>query len=461
MPSFPAPPIAAAQPTTAVAVLGAGLVAQTCCLALAQSGIGRVLWLPQAVPPQPTPATVVPGPADTPEADYDARVFALNGASRRLLRKLRVWDALERLQPVAQMRVADAAGTRPLVFDALRHAAAGDEALAWIVEARVLRRALEQALAFQPAIERLDVGIAAIDPFDAQGARLQRADGGTLAVDLALLAELPPALALGDAWLGFAEHDYGCRALVGTVACARAHAGIAHQWFERDVPAVPGVLALLPLPAADGSGGGNFVSIVWSTPRAEQLAALDDAALGAALERASGGALGALRPLGARVLWPLKRRAAARWFDGALLAVGDAVHGVHPLAGQGLNLGLQDAEALAATLAAREPFRALADARLLRRFVRARARQVTQMVQLTDGVWRSHALGSPPWTWLGGGEAPAAGAAGATASAGSAAPWRRLAGLALALVERSDPLKRWLAAQAHGPRADAVARRAP
>jgi 2-octaprenylphenol hydroxylase len=164
--------------------------------------------------------------------------------------------------------------------------------------------------------------------------------------------------------------------MVANFFCEKPHRGVASQWFMRD-----GVLALLPLPE-------SRVSMVWSIAqeRGRELLALDAAALAAAVETASRSALGTLRLLAPAAAFPLKLQRVSRFVRNRLALVGDAAHNVHPLAGQGMNLGLRDARALADTLLARGAWRDCGELALLRRYERARKEDVLAMQLATDGL---------------------------------------------------------------------------
>jgi ubiquinone biosynthesis UbiH/UbiF/VisC/COQ6 family hydroxylase len=180
---------------------------------------------------------------------------------------------------------------------------------------------------------------------------------------------------------------YGQRAVAARLVSDQAHAGLARQWFRS-----PDVLALLPF---DRPTVGHAYGLVWSLPdeRATELMALPDEAFELALNDATGGAAGRLRLASPRADWPLLlAQAEAVCGDGWVL-VGDAAHVVHPLAGQGLNLGLADVMVLAEVLAAREAWRPLGDARLLARYARERSLKVRAMGHVTDGLL--HLFASP------------------------------------------------------------------
>jgi ubiquinone biosynthesis UbiH/UbiF/VisC/COQ6 family hydroxylase len=214
----------------------------------------------------------------------------------------------------------------------------------------------------------------------------------------------------------FERRDYGHRAIAARLAADRAHEGVAWQWFRS-----PDVLALLPF---DAPQPACSYALVWSVPdaRADELMALDDAAFEQALADAVGGAPGRLALASPRAAWPLAHAQAGAWCGPGWVLLGDAAHVVHPLAGQGLNLGLADVAALARVIESRESWRGVGDEKLLRRYARERAAPTWAMGQLTDGLLRlfSH-------------QAPLA---------------RELRNRGLSLVDGLPPLKRWLAARA-------------
>jgi ubiquinone biosynthesis UbiH/UbiF/VisC/COQ6 family hydroxylase len=172
---------------------------------------------------------------------------------------------------------------------------------------------------------------------------------------------------------------------VANFACARRHDGVAWQWFCDE-----GVVALLPLP-------GNATSLVWSAPQAlaEQLQALSPEALAARVTERSRATLGALTPLGGVSAFPLRRLTVDRLVQPRVALVGDAAHVVHPLAGQGLNLGLQDVSTLLDVIGARESWRDAGDPVLLRRYARQRAEPIGLIRFTTDSLARLFAVDDP------------------------------------------------------------------
>jgi ubiquinone biosynthesis UbiH/UbiF/VisC/COQ6 family hydroxylase len=317
-----------------------------------------------------------PGGA-APQDAFDARVYAISPGNVAFLRELEAWQTIpeERLAPVHAMRVYGDDGASMLEFDAYR---AGAAELAWIVEDRALQDALGRSLEGRDGLDVLASAECERIELLPGAARLRLRDGRELRARLVVGADGARSFVRGEAGIAAAERSYGQTAVVANFACERPHRSVAYQWFQGGP-----VLALLPLP-------GGHVSMVWSTPdaEAERLLALDPATLCGEVEAASRGVLGALSPAGAPRGFPLRKLKAQRLVAPRLALVGDAAHVVHPLAGQGANLGFQDARALAAVLAAREPVRDPGDLRLLRRYERARAEPVLAMGLTVDGLFR-------------------------------------------------------------------------
>ena len=367
-----------------VQVLGAGVVGRSLALSLARLGL-RVALRPDAA------QSAVPSPPPP-----DVRAFALNAASVALLRGLKVWDALpaHAATPVLDMHVQGDAAPAAIDFSAWQQRV---DALAWITDAAVLERELAQAVRFAPHITVV-------------------ADGVHVEAALTALCEgknSPTRTAFGVA---FERRDYGHRAIAARLTSTRPHQGVARQWFRS-----PDVLALLPF---DTPVPGASHALVWSVPeaRATELLALDDAAFEAALMHATGAEAGTLTLASKRASWPLMLASAQAWCGAGWVLLGDAAHVVHPLAGQGLNLGLADVVALTRVIEQREAWRDLGDEKLLRRYARERVAPTWAMGQLTDGLLNLFAEPSPTV--------------------------RELRNRGLSLVNRLSPLKRWLTAQA-------------
>ena len=341
-----------------ILVRGAGAVGLTAALALARQGLQVALAEPALAAP--------PGP--------DLRAYALNAASVALFEQLRVWSALpdDARTRVHDMHIEGDAPGAALDFSAWSQ---GATELAWIVDAAELDRALRAAVGFAPHIARLSDTQAAALPGPAPLQVL--ADGRDSPERARLGVQMP-------------RQAYGQRAIAARLCSEQGHAGLARQWFRS-----PDVLALLPL---DRPKPGHGLGLVWSVPdaQADELVALSDAAFEAALMDATAGAAGRLSLVSPRAQWPLALAQADTVCGPGWVLVGDAAHVVHPLAGQGLNLGLADVAALAEVLAARESWRALGDAKLLRRYARQRRADTLAMGRVTDGLLHLFAS-QQPW----------------------------------------------------------------
>jgi ubiquinone biosynthesis UbiH/UbiF/VisC/COQ6 family hydroxylase len=313
-------------------------------------------------------AFIAPAPELARPAGFDARVYALSPGNVEFLRTLRVWQRLpaERLAAVHAMRIFGDDSRAALEFDAYE---AGAPELAWIVEDSELQRALWSGLSgMAHHCERLEV--------DAERALLSFADAPPLAAKLIVGADGAHSFVRGAAGIAAAERDYDQAAVVANFHCEKPHRNVAFQWFQGGP-----VLALLPLP-------GDQVSMVWSLPaaEAERVASLDPQVMAEEVERAAHSVLGALTVASRVRSFPLRRLAAHKLAAPRIALVGDAAHVIHPLAGQGLNLGLQDARALAQTITNREPGRDPGDYRLLRRYERQRAEPLLAMDAVVSGL---------------------------------------------------------------------------
>jgi ubiquinone biosynthesis UbiH/UbiF/VisC/COQ6 family hydroxylase len=323
--------------------------------------------------------------------DWDNRVFALSPSSRALLDALGAWQAMdaERVAPVHDMRIwpeAAGDGRSTLAPKALHFSAwqARIDALAWIVENRNLTRALAQACRFA-GFATFDSPLSALDlEGDSAAARLVLADGRTLKARLVVGADGANSRVRELAGITGSLTDYPQRAVVANFDTALPHRDCAYQWFGEH-----GILALLPLP-------GQRCSIVWSAPHAlaDALLALEPAELAARVEAVSGGMLGQMTPIGPAAGWPLRLGKVDALVAHRVALVGDAAHVVHPLAGQGMNLGFGDVQALADTMRGREAPRDPGERLLLRRYERSRAEPVLAMRLATDGLQKLFDPGS-------------------------------------------------------------------
>jgi len=339
------------------------------------------------------------GPQDTP----DVRAYAINAASRDVLRSVRAWpeadpqdDRVPPITPVSAMQVWGDDGGE-LQFSADDQ---GADALTWIVDVPALEQRLSDAIGFQGGIERVSEAPNAALTVVCEGKRSQtRAELG----------------------LEFDVRPYPHKAVAARLHCDQPHGGIARQWFSNGE-----VMALLPL----GGAFGNSVALVWSVPaqQADAWLQADPTTFTQAVQARCAQALGHMHMESPAQAWPLELSRAQRWIartaQGGVALAGDAAHAMHPLAGQGLNVGLADAAELARVLQQREYWRELGDLKLLRRYERARAAEVGAMGWVTDGLFGLFAHGD--------------------------SRVQALRNWGLNGFDRSGPLKRWIARQAMG-----------
>ena len=313
-----------------IAVVGAGVVGCAAALLFARDG-WRVALVEAQMP--------TPWRADVP----DLRVYAFAPDNAALLDDLDVWrDVVSaRVQPYRAMRVWDAAGGGELAFTAER---LGRSELGWIVEHGLLVDRLWNAVQRAGVAVHCPQRVIALEQ-DADSAALTLEDHSSLRARLVIAADGPDSALRELAGLEATRHEYGQRAVVAYVETELPHRDTAWQRF---LPAGP--LAFLPCPNAPGDarGDGRRSSIVWTVPDAEaqRLLALDDATFRDELTRAFDATLGEVVAVGKRVAFPLRRQLAQDYVSGRVVLAGDAAHVVHPLAGQGVNLGLRDVAAL-------------------------------------------------------------------------------------------------------------------
>jgi ubiquinone biosynthesis UbiH/UbiF/VisC/COQ6 family hydroxylase len=344
-----------------VVIVGGGLVGLGLARALAGSGLTLALVEPQR-------------PAALPEdGSWDSRIYAVSPGNASFLGHCGAWDRIppERVARVEAMRIYgdESACLEFSAYDA------GLRELAFIVENRQLQHTLWKGAREEGLRIHCPVSWNALE-FGPDRAVLQLTDGTELAARLIVGADGAESRVRMEAGIVATSGDYEQLGLVANFSCEKPHRGIAYQWFMRD-----GVLALLPLP-------GDRVSMVWSVARerARRLLEMPAIELVAEVGSASRGALGALRPLTPAAGYPLRLQRVTQFTKPRLALVGDAAHNVHPLAGQGMNLGLRDARVLAGVLMERGPQRDCGDHALLRRYERARKEDVTAMQWATDGL---------------------------------------------------------------------------
>jgi 2-octaprenylphenol hydroxylase len=375
---------------TEVLIVGGGIAGLALAAALQRSGLRVVLVEGRDFPEASSAAGGEP--ADD-VADFDPRVSALTPRSIAFLASLGVWTDIEALrqQPYSHMTVWDAEGTGRIEFDADEVAA---PSLGSIVENRLVVAALAARVRALGGVG-LRNGVRLRDlQRTADGFRVHFDDDSSL--DAALVVAADGALSPTRKLLGLRtrEWDYGHRAIVTTVQFSDSHRCTAWQRF---LPTGP--LALLPLAGRNE----RFCSIVWSIDedRADALLQLDDDEFGRALTRASEGVLGAVTQSAPRHAFPLRQRHAVDYVCPGAALVGDAAHTIHPLAGQGINLGLADVAVLAEELG-RAARLGLAPGRLevLRRYQRRRKGDNLRMMAAMDGFKRLFGADALPLRWL-------------------------------------------------------------
>ena len=315
---------------TDILIVGGGLNGPATALALAQSGLS---------------VTIIDAlPASTREDDgFDGRGYALALASARLLRRIGVWDRVAgNSQPMLEIKVTDGrAGEAPspffLHFD---HAEIEEGPMGHMIEDRYLRRALMEAVDESDLITVVNGETVVGQEVTATGVEVTLASGRMISGGLLIGCDGRRSGTAERAGIKRTGWDYGQTALVCAIQHEKPHGGVAHQFF---MP--PGPLAILPLP-------GNRSSIVWteSTARAEAIQALDDEGYLEVLRPRFGDFLGEISLAGKRFTYPLNLTVANAFVADRLALVGDAAHGMHPIAGQGLNAGLRDIGALAQVL---------------------------------------------------------------------------------------------------------------
>ena len=396
-----------------VAIVGAGPVGATLAAALAAGGVRCAVIDAAPLPPMELPA-------------FDGRCYAVAAGSRPVLEAAGVWDRLpEPPCPIESILVADGEPGRPpsplsLTF---RAADAGEAAFGWMVEARNLRVALNARLPALPELSVFAPATATVVSRGPDGVTLELSTGETIEARLLVAAEgrgSPLRRAAGIRTTGL---DYSQIGMVGAFAHERPHGNRALEMFLPNGP-----FAQLPLARApEGAVYPHASAFVWSdrTAIARRMLELDDAAFSRELARRTGGILGDVAVIGRRWSYPLTALAAQHYTAERMALVGDAAHGIHPIAGQGLNLGFRDVGALAglvidAVAAGHDP----GGAALLARYQALRRPAAMAMLGATHALERLFGNRFPPL--------------------------RAARRLGIAAVDRIGPLKRAFARQAMG-----------
>ena len=347
-----------------VVVVGGGPVGASLALALDDAGLR--LALVEAHPPQ-----------SRGMRGWDSRIYAISPGAAEFLARCGAWGnlAAERVCAVEDMRVFGDDARAEIDFSAY---GAGLRELAFIVENRELQRVSWDALGRAPHVEIIAPATCKSLTITENGARLELAAGRALQARLIVGADGADSWVRGKAGMAAARRPYYQTAVVANFEVNQPHFNTAYQWFRRD-----GVLALLPLP-------GERVSMVWSTgvEHARELIALAPEELSEQVAAASGQALGAMKVITPAAAFPLQLQRVRQLVAPRVALVGDAAHGVHPLAGQGVNLGFRDARGLAQVLTQRGAQHDCGDYRLLRRYERARREDIVATQFATDALQR-------------------------------------------------------------------------
>lgn len=368
-----------------VIIVGAGIAGSALACALGGSGLSVAVVEAQSLSAQwPPLETAIDG--------YDARVSALTVASQQFLNSLGVWQAVaeRRISPYRHMQVWDAEGTGSIEFNAEE---INQPLLGHIVENRLLVAALLARLAQHSNVEMLSPLRVASMPHGDGSRRLQMDDGRVLQATLIVAADGANSRIRELAGIATTEWDYEQHALVATVKTAQPHGQTARQRFLPEGP-----LAFLPL----SGGDDHYCSIVWSAVPAfaENLMALDDSDFAAQLAAAFEHRLGMVEAVSRRFSFPLRQRHARDYVQAGLVLVGDAAHTIHPLAGQGINLGLLDVQVLAEELLrARSRQLSIAEPMALARYQRRRKANNLAMMAAMEGFKRLFAESALPVRW--------------------------------------------------------------
>jgi len=345
-----------------VIVVGGGLVGSACANALAQSGQRVALLEAKRLN------------AGNLANGWDCRVYAISPGNAAWLETLGIWNLLDsnRICSIASMRIWGDNEAAELQFNAYEANAAN---LGFIIESRQLQQSLWSRLA-GVGVEVITEGIATSVDWQSDRARVQLADNRCLTAKLIVAADGGHSWTREQAGIMVQTHQYEQMGLVANFETELPHQHIARQWFGVD-----GILAWLPLP-------GNRISIVWSTSNshAEYLLGLNAEDLASEVAEAGKQMLGNMRLVTPAAAFPLALLKTQQLVKPRLALVGDAAHLLHPLAGQGVNLGFRDVITLVQTMVARKPIQDIGDIMLLRRYERARKTDMMAMQYMTHGL---------------------------------------------------------------------------
>ena len=346
-----------------IIVVGGGLVGGAAALALSRQG-HQVALVDRSAPDFSTVST-------SPDI-WDSRIYAISPGNAHWLKTLGVWETLDhaRVCPIDSMEIWGDSSPEPLKFESYE---ANIKSLGYILENSHLQQLLWSHM--QNAGVHIETNHDCEQLlFTDDHATLKLADGRSLNAKLIVAADGGNSWVRAQAGIATKLYDYQQMGVVANFVAELPHKNIARQWFSAD-----GVLAWLPLP-------GNHVSMVWSTRNAQQLLDLPAQTLAEKVAEAGGFALGALRTVTPSAAHKLVKKTAHKLVQARLVLIGDAAHSVHPLAGQGVNLGFRDVIELEQTLKQSSPYQDIGDEFLLRRYERARKTDIMLLSGVTHGL---------------------------------------------------------------------------
>ena len=366
-----------------VTVVGAGLVGLAAALACHQAGYSVAL-LDSGPGLTQSQLNADANSLCNDHSQWDARIYAISPNNAKWLAELGAWPLLDkaRLGQINAMQIfADGV---PMSLDAEDESA---DCLAYVLESRALAQALHERVSMTGMPVLFNHGCVA---FDSATTTLHLADKRTIQSSLVIAADGSQSWLRQQLGITVQKKSYAQLGIVANFSVELDHAHVARQWFTSHRQDGGTILAWLPL-------SSNTVSIVWSVPLAyaDELLALSPTAFTQAVMQAGGQALGDMRLLSPPVAFPLSRQTCERTVQDGVVLVGDAAHQIHPMAGQGVNLGFRDVIDLLASWQTKNSYQSLADSRLLKAYTRRRKADVLSMQLLTDGLFQLFARANP------------------------------------------------------------------